>query len=104
MPARPSIKSPCVADRYHAPRERIAEAAFPNVRDTSGAPLGALVRLVEHDDGTAEIAVYRCDARVRVRVLWEDGRTFDSAAADARATLEPLADDTSRRGAVIELD
>lgn len=55
---RPSIKTPCIADRYHMPQERIAEVTFP---DGSGCLLSCRM--------TAEgpvIDVYRADPSIRV--------------------------------------
>lgn len=57
---RPSIKSPCNADAYHATGERIAEVSFPD-----GA--GALISARTLADGTHVIDVY-CTERVKVLV------------------------------------
>ena len=56
---RPSIKSPCVADRHHAPNERIAEVRFPNGK-------GCLLSLRQLEDGTCSISVYRADPGIFV--------------------------------------
>lgn len=56
---RPSIKTPCVADRYHAPGERIAEFSTP-----SGA--GGLIRIQELDGGAVVLEVYRVTGDVTV--------------------------------------
>lgn len=61
---RPSIKSPCVADRHHQPGERIAEVSFPDGR-------GLLLSL-RHDNGTGAergpcIELYRVDPGVTIR-------------------------------------
>lgn len=58
---RASIKSPCVADSYHAPNERIAEFTFP---DGSGG----LLSLTERPDGCHTVNLYRLDPYVTVTV------------------------------------
>lgn len=81
MLKRPTIKSPCVADRYHLnPCERIAEFMTPSGK-------GGLISIVEKPDGGVVVAVYRCDPGVTVRAAPEishaprwDG-DFGSAAA-----------------------
>lgn len=55
---RPSLTSPCVADRYHAPGERIAEFTFP---DGSGG----LISFRMTSAGPV-VDVYRCDPSIRV--------------------------------------
>lgn len=58
---RPSIKSPCVADRHHAPYERIAEVTFPNGK-------GCLLSLRQMSGAESAIVdFYRVDEGVRVR-------------------------------------
>ena len=54
---RPSIKSPCVADRYASPGERIAEITLPDGR-------GLLLSV--RNDGT--IHVYRPDTTMTLNV------------------------------------
>lgn len=62
---RPSIKSPCVADRHHSPIERIAEVTFPD-------GTGCLVSLRgPYKNGECVIDVYRADPNV---VLLADER------------------------------
>lgn len=61
---RPTIKSPCVADRYHLDKERIAEVSFP---DGSGC----LIRLSTRR-GVPEIVIYRCDTRIEIGVPAEN--------------------------------
>ncbi len=56
---RPTLKSPCVADRYHVMHERIAEVAFPD-----GA--GCLISLRTQANGTNLVEVYRADDSIRV--------------------------------------
>lgn len=58
---RPSIKSPCVADRYaDQSRERIAEFSTPSGK-------GGLISIIENDNGEVLVSVYRCDPGVTVR-------------------------------------
>jgi hypothetical protein len=52
--SRPTIKSPCVADRYHGVNERIAEFRTPGGK-------GGLFRVQEHSDGRVTVELYRCD-------------------------------------------
>lgn len=62
--SRPSIKSPCVADRHHGPGERIAEFSIPagHVGATPTRPqVGGLLALQRLNDGTPRLAAYRCD-------------------------------------------
>lgn len=59
--ARPSITSPCVADRGHLRGERIAEITWPDGR-------GCLVSISTSPDGKAEITIYRADLGLVVRV------------------------------------
>ena len=59
MTKRPTIKSPCVADRHHADGERIAEFSAPNGK-------GGLISLRQMDDGQLVISLYRLDAGVIV--------------------------------------
>ena len=61
---RPTIKSPCVADRYRVMHERIAEVAFPD-----GA--GCLVSLRTQANGTNLIEVYRADESIRVLTRYD---------------------------------
>lgn len=56
---RPSIKSPCVADRHHNPGERIAEVSFPGGE-------GCLIRLYTAPNGACIVEVYRKDPKVQV--------------------------------------
>lgn len=60
MLKRPSIKSPCVADRYAGPGERIAEFSAPNGK-------GGLIsiRQINGGDGVL-VSVYRTDPGVAV--------------------------------------
>ncbi len=59
---RPSIKSPCVADRYADKTcERIAEFSAPNGK-------GGLIAVRQHPDGAVTVAVYRLDPGVTVTV------------------------------------
>lgn len=58
---RPNIKSPCVADRYHGPRERIAEITFPD-------GTGALLALCVLANGRKTITLYRADPGFDVSV------------------------------------
>lgn len=58
--ARPSIKSPCVADHYADKHcERIAEFSAPNGK-------GGLIRIRQNDDGTVLVSLYRLDPGVIV--------------------------------------
>lgn len=63
MAKRPSIKSPCVADHYHAPGERIAEI--------SGAGGVCLLSVREYTRGDGRpglrVEVYAADETVMVR-------------------------------------
>lgn len=59
MTKRPSVKTACVADRYHANTERIVEFSFP-----SGE--GGLISLRTLHDGTPVVEVYRSDPNVHV--------------------------------------
>lgn len=64
---RPSIKSPCVADQYHAPDERIAEFHFPR---TGKGGLISLREIYNPKRGTydsAVVEVYRQDEGVHVQ-------------------------------------
>lgn len=58
---RPSIKTPCVADRHHSPDERIAEISFPD-------GTGCLLALRVLSDGRKVIGVYRADSGIEVTV------------------------------------
>lgn len=58
--ARPSIKSPCVADGYaDKTRERIAEFSAPNGK-------GGLIAIRQNDDGTVTVSLYQLDDGVLV--------------------------------------
>lgn len=57
---RPSIKSPCVADRYVTGCERIAEFSAPNGK-------GGLIRIMQHKDDRVTVDVYRTDPGVEIR-------------------------------------
>lgn len=70
--ARPSIKSPCVADAHHRqPHERIAEVYWPSLPDAADNPkaeaAGSLVSIARASDGTPTLDVYSTDPTVRVR-------------------------------------
>lgn len=70
--ARPSIKSPCVADRYVSnPHERIAEVCWPSLPGAVDNPkaeaAGGLISISRASDGTPTLDVYSTDATVRVR-------------------------------------
>ncbi len=54
MTRRPTIKSPCVADRYATGAARIAEFST-----TAGN--GGLMEVREMEDGTAQVNLYRLD-------------------------------------------
>ena len=54
---RPSIKTPCIADRYHGPDERYAEITFPDGR-------GLLLRAT--NDG--RVTLYRADTIMTANV------------------------------------
>lgn len=68
MKTRPTLKSPCVADQYHGPNERIAEFSFPNGK-------GGLIALRQHPE-LCIVDVYRCDEGIEVRTAnpkdWND--------------------------------
>lgn len=57
---RPSIKTPCVADRYADKRaERIAEFSTPSGK-------GGLIRVRQNDDGSVLVSLYRLDPGIIV--------------------------------------
>jgi hypothetical protein len=56
---RPTIKSPCVADRHHVGAERIAE--FSGSKGNGG-----LISVREMADGSLIVNVYRMDNKVEV--------------------------------------
>lgn len=56
---RPSIKSPCVADRYHGTGTRIAEFSTPSGK-------GGLISVHENENGRAVVDVYRVDEGVEI--------------------------------------
>lgn len=56
---RPTVRVNCVADRHHAPAERIIEFS-----DHTGA--GGLISFSTSSTGTLIVDVYRTDANVRV--------------------------------------
>lgn len=62
---RPTIKSPCVADRYASPHQRIAEFSAPNGK-------GGLISVSQKPDGSVEVVLYRLDKGVTVDVLSRD--------------------------------
>lgn len=62
MAKRPSIKTPCVADRYSGPHERIAEFSASNGK-------GGLISIQERHDGRVVVDLYRCDQGVVNRAL-----------------------------------
>lgn len=59
MLTRPSIKTPCVADRHHIGCERIAEFMTPNGE-------GGLIAVRESVEGIALVEVYRTTSAVKV--------------------------------------
>jgi hypothetical protein len=63
---RPSIKTPCVADRYHNERQRIAEVFGPL------SQAGCLISASEHQDDEGrwflDVSIYRADGDVHARV------------------------------------
>ncbi len=63
---RPSIKTPCVADRYHHQYERIAEVSGP----LSGVGCLISARERQDDDGWwyPGVSIYRADGDVQARV------------------------------------
>lgn len=74
---RPSLKSPCVADRYHGTHERIAEFHFPNAQKGG---LIALREIYNPKHGTydsCEVAIYRQDVGVNVTVEKEAPTSTD---------------------------
>jgi hypothetical protein len=88
---RPSIKSPCVADRYADPnRERIAEFLAPNGK-------GGLIRVHQCDNGNVTVEVYRCDEGVTVIAALPDNEAQANVAKyDAelnRLEIAPNGDD-----------
>jgi hypothetical protein len=60
MTKRPTITTPCVADRYHATGERIAEFSTPSGK-------GGLISIREDETGQVIVNVYRTDAGVIVK-------------------------------------
>lgn len=83
---RPTIKTPCVADRYaDRSRERIAEIGFYG----AGVNAGALVSARVTGDGRALINVYAVDPKIDVRAA----DTPEARAIDAIALV--LGDPTS---------
>ena len=93
---RPSIQSPCGADRHHAARERIAEFHFDQ-------GIGGLISLRTLDDGTHRIDVYRVSPEVRIMIpaanhqpTEEDSRGADEAIVSALlAQLEDVPRDAA---------
>lgn len=74
---RPSIKSPCVADRYAAPFERIAEFLTPSGQ-------GGLISVRETADGNATVDVYNLTKMVTVTTSTEKkSPTFTSLEMEA---------------------
>jgi len=60
MQRRPTIKSPCVADRYAISGERVAEV------HSAKLGIGCLISAREMPDGTLRIEIYHTDPRVVV--------------------------------------
>ena len=64
--ARPTIKTPCVADRYHHERQRIAEVHGPL------SQAGCLISAAEYQDDEGkwflDVSIYRADGDVSARV------------------------------------
>lgn len=58
---RPSIKSPCVADCYHAPNERIAEFSTANGE-------GGLISIRQLDNGITLVELYNVSKGVLIRI------------------------------------
>lgn len=77
MARRPSIKSPCNADRHHGPGERIAEFSAPNGK-------GGLIGVRQHDNGAVTVNVYRCDDGV---IVYGPADPVRDAAQDMLAAL-----------------
>jgi hypothetical protein len=74
MRNRPTIKTPCVADRYVSGPERIAEVHSRRLQ------LGCLISVRETDAGKLVIEVYSADPGVVVRI---DARDIPAAGRDA---------------------
>jgi len=58
MEQRPRVTLCCVADKYHAPGERIVEFSSAKLRK------GGLISISEMEDGRLAISIYRCDKGV----------------------------------------
>lgn len=57
---KPKLKSPCVADRYGLPGERIAEFSIGGK--------GGLISLRQDGEGVPIIELYQLDPEIKVRV------------------------------------
>ncbi len=57
---RPTVKTKCVADAYHAPNQRIIEFNDPK----TGA--GGLISFLSEADGSLTVGLYRLDECVTV--------------------------------------
>lgn len=79
MRARPTIKSPCVADRYHGPQERIAEVFSAEAQ--TGCLIRALVRYDDDGRPYLDVSLYRIgqsDACARVTFTETEVRSAEA--------------------------
>lgn len=58
---RPRVNPASLADKYHAPGERIVEYSFPN-------GVGGLISLRTLDDGRTLVHLYRHDSTVEISI------------------------------------